>query len=162
MTDDRFTALYERYGSTIYRLCRRMLADNAAAEDATQETFIRVYRHLDRSPDPQQALGWIYRIATNYCLNEIRNRKLRPRPAAVLPEGLSQDVEALLGDQDFVARLLSSAPTKVRTVAWLYHVERMVLPEVADALGLSRRTVIRRLGHFATFARKFAARPGGV
>jgi DNA-directed RNA polymerase specialized sigma24 family protein len=63
-----------------------LLGDRAAAEDAIQETFLRVQRHLDRAPDAGEALIWVYRIATNYCLNEIRDRKLRPRSEADPPE----------------------------------------------------------------------------
>ncbi|MFI5376709.1 MAG: sigma factor, partial [Candidatus Rokuibacteriota bacterium] len=55
-------------------------AGAASAEDATQETFVRVRRHLEKAPDAHEALLWIYRIATNYCLNELRDRKGRPEP----------------------------------------------------------------------------------
>ena len=77
MNDDRLTALYRSYGPAIYWRCLRLLRDRAAAEDATQETFMRVLRHLDRAPDADEAIRWIWRIATNYCLNELRNSKRR-------------------------------------------------------------------------------------
>src|SRR6267378_1378915 len=78
MTEDRLTPLYRTYGPIIYARCMKLLGDRATAEDATQETFMRVHRHLDKAPDSTEALAWIYRIATNYCLNEIRDRKRRP------------------------------------------------------------------------------------
>src|SRR5450432_2184327 len=62
---DRLTALYRMYGPVIYARCVRLLGDRAAAEDAMQETFVRVQRHLEKAPDAEEALRWVYRIATN-------------------------------------------------------------------------------------------------
>jgi RNA polymerase sigma-70 factor (ECF subfamily) len=157
MTDDRVTELYRAYGPVIYARCRRLLADGAAAEDATQETFMRVHRHLDKA-DSRQALAWIYRIATNYCLNELRNRKHRPEPSDVLGELASGDVERTLADRDLAARIVARAPEKLRVVAWLHYVDGLDQGEVARVLDISRRTVINRLAEFTDNARKFHQR----
>src|SRR4051794_38631577 len=116
MADDSLTMLYRRYGPFIYARCVRLLDDRAAAEDATQETFMRVHRHLRKAPDTNEALGWIYRIATNYCLNEIRNRKLRPQPASDGPasvEPAGEHLEAVLANRDAVARLVRRSSEKL-------------------------------------------------
>jgi RNA polymerase sigma-70 factor (ECF subfamily) len=157
MTEDRLTALYRAHGPVIYARCRRLLADDGAAEDATQETFMRVYRHLDKA-DSRQALSWIYRIATNYCLNEIRNRKHRPDLAADLPEGQGQSLAQVLADRDLAARIVQRAPEKLRVVAWLHHVDGLDQGEVASVLDISRRTVVNRLAEFEDNARKFVQR----
>src|SRR5262245_40096234 len=157
MTDDRLTALYRAYGPVIYARCRRLLGDGGAAEDATQETFMRVYRHLDKA-DSRQALAWSYRIATNYCLNEIRNRKRRPALDDGAPEALGEDLERVLADRDLVARIVDRAPEKLRVVAWLHHVDGLDQGEVARVLDISRRTVINRLAEFTTNALKFIHR----
>src|SRR5262245_5915597 len=84
---DELSRLYKMYGPFIYARCCKLLGDPAAAEDATQETFLRVERHLAKVPPrSNEALAWIYRVATNYCLNELRNRKRRPEPREDLPE----------------------------------------------------------------------------
>jgi RNA polymerase sigma-70 factor (ECF subfamily) len=158
MTDDRLTTLYRRYGPTIYARCARLLGDRAAAEDATQETFVRVHRHLDKAPDAGQALAWIYRIATNYCLNEIRDRRLRPAGQAELPDPSGASLAAALADRDAVAKIIRRSPAKLRAPAWLHHVDGLDQVEVARVLGISRRTVINRLTAFADGARKFLAR----
>jgi RNA polymerase sigma-70 factor (ECF subfamily) len=145
------------YGPIIYARCVRLLGDRAAAEDATQETFLRVLRHLAKAPDPEAALGWIYRIATNYCLNEIRDRKHRPEPGEV-PETASDHVASVLADRDLVARIVRRSPEKLRVVAWLHHVDGLDQGAVARAVGASRRTVVNRLAEFADHARKFVAR----
>ncbi len=158
MDDDKLTSLYRAYGPVIHARCRRLLSDDAAAEDATQETFMRVYRHLDRAPDPIDALAWIYRIATNYCLNELRDRKLRPLTTETIPELAGRQPEELLADRDLAARLVERAPAKLRSVAWLHHVDGMDQAEVARVLGISRRSVVNHLATFARNAHKFAAR----
>jgi RNA polymerase sigma-70 factor (ECF subfamily) len=157
-TDDRLTTLYRMYGPVIYARCARLLGDRAAAEDATQETFVRIHRHLAKAPDPSEALAWVYRIATNYCLNEIRDRKLRPVAEAEMPELATGNLEAALADRDLVARIVKRSPEEVRAVAWLHHVDGMDQGEVARVLGISRRTVVNRLAEFKANARKFVAR----
>jgi RNA polymerase sigma-70 factor (ECF subfamily) len=156
--DDRLTSLYRMYGPVIYARCVRLLGDRAAAEDATQETFIRVQRHLAKAPDTNEALAWIYRIATNYCLNEIRDRKLRPLADADPPELAGDNLDALLADRDLVARIVRRSPEETRTAAWLHFVDGLDQSEVARVLGVSRRTVVNRLAEFGQNARKFVHR----
>ncbi len=154
MSEDRLTVLYRTYGPIIYARCVRLLADTAAAEDATQETFMRVHRHLEKAP--AEALGWIYRIATNYCLNELRDRKHRPAPTDDPPELVVDD--ASFSDRDLVARIVKRSPEKLRVVAWLHYVDGLEQDEVARTLGISRRSVVNHLAEFAKNARKYAAR----
>ena len=156
MTEDRLTTLYRQYGGVIYARCARLLGDRAAAEDATQETFMRVYRHLDRAPTSAEALRWIYRIATNYCLNEIRDRKLRPQGEIV--ELGSESFEELFANRELVAQIVQRSPEKLRAPAWLHHVDGLDQGEVARVLGSSRRSVLNHLAKFAENARKFIAR----
>lgn len=119
---------------------------------------MRVQRHLDKAPTSREALIWIYRIATNYCLNEIRNVKTRATPMEVLPEEAGVDTEAALADRDLAARLIDRAPEKLRAVAWLHYVDGVDQGQVAVILGISRRTVLNRLGEFVRRARVFAQR----
>jgi RNA polymerase sigma-70 factor, ECF subfamily len=160
MTDDRLADLYRTYGPSIYIRCRGILGDDAEAHDATQETFLRVYRHLDRVPNSGEALYWIYRVATNFCLNELRNRKHRPRAqlAAGQEPVAEQDPEGRIVSRDLAARLIEAAHPKVKPVAWLYHIDGLDQDEVATILDLSRRTVVTRLAAFAETARKFVDR----
>jgi RNA polymerase sigma-70 factor (ECF subfamily) len=157
MGDDRLTQLYRAYGPSIYARCRRLLGEGAAAEDATQETFMRVHRHLAKA-DSREALAWIYRIATNYCLNEIRNRRRRPEPHDELPEMTTTPIEAVLADRDLAARIVERAPEKLRVVAWLHYVDGLEQAEVARVLDISRRTVVNRLHEFSQAAHKFVQR----
>jgi len=164
LSTDALTTLYRRYGPVIYARCRRLLIDQGAAEDATQETFMRVYRHIEKAPSAAEALAWIFRIATNYCLDELRDRKRRPELREALPEPELMrgppSFEERFADQDLARRLIVRAGPKLRVVAWLYHMDGMEQEDVARVLGLSRRTVATRLGAFAANARKFVKRSG--
>jgi RNA polymerase sigma-70 factor (ECF subfamily) len=154
MSHDRLVELYRAHGGAVYARCRRILDDPQAAEDATQETFMRVHRHLERAPDAEQALRWIYRIATNYCLNEIRNRKLRPHLLEQIPEPPPDSTADPFADIDLVRWLVFHVPEKVRTVAWLYFVDGLEQSELAELLGISRRTVVNRIAEFQERGRK--------
>lgn len=150
--------LYGAYGAVIYWRCHRLLGDPAAAEDATQETFLRVHKHLDRAPDDDAAIRWIFRIATNYCLNEIRDRRRRPELRAEPPERVHPSCAELVADRDLVTRIIDGAPEKLRDIAWLHLVDGIEQAEVARILGISRRTVINRLAELSERAQKFVRR----
>ena len=179
--EDRLTHLYRTYGASIYWRCVRILGNTAAAEDATQETFLRVHRHLERAPHGEEALRWIWGIATNYCLNELRNGKRRAEPVAELPErgdgsdgsegrhssegaapsqrgDLAGRVIDRLADRDLARRIIERAPEDQALIAWLHHVDGLNQEEVAETLELSRRTVVNKLAAFAENARKYLAR----
>ena len=66
--------LYRRYGPMIMRRCRQLLSDEEQALDATQDVFVQVLQHRRRLEDTYPSI-LLYRIATNLCLNRIRDRK---------------------------------------------------------------------------------------
>lgn len=162
-TSERVTALYRKFGTAIYSRCRRLLKDDALAEDATQEVFVRVLRHIESAPDDATALAWIYRISTNYCLNQIRDRSRQAEPTAPdeLPEGDGDGSPELgLLDRETAMKLIRRAPEKLQEVAVLYYVDGLEQEQVAKTLGISRRTVINRLQEFIDRSRKFISRDG--
>jgi RNA polymerase sigma-70 factor (ECF subfamily) len=159
LPEQRLVELYRTYGGAIYARCRRILGDHPTAQDATQETFMRVHRHIERAPDAHSVLRWIYRIATNYCLNEIRGRRLRPQPVEHLPESTSISApDDRIADRQLAQRIVHEMPEKLRSVAWLYHVDGLEQAEVAEILGISRRTVVNRLAEFQERGRRIFER----
>lgn len=154
----RLAELYRRYGPTIAARCRRLLRDEVAGEDATQEVFLRVLGHIGSAPEDPAALAWISRISTNYCLNQLRDRSRRAEPMDELPEQASEHPEPPILERDFALRLLDRAPEYLRAPAVLHYVHGLEQAQVAKLLGISRRTVINRLRAFSERARKFAAR----
>jgi RNA polymerase sigma factor (sigma-70 family) len=134
--------LHAKYGSAIFAHCKRLLGSSAAAEDAMQEVFVRVLRQTGRRPTAAELRPWLFRIATNYCLNELRNRRLRTRGPLHLATALPNSLENCLIARGQLAHLLERLPPRVRDVARLTYVEGMLQQEVAEALGVSRRTVV--------------------
>lgn len=125
---------------------------------------MRVLRHIESAPDDATALAWIYRISTNYCLNQIRDRSRQAEPTAPeeLPEGDGVQSEPDLIDRNTAMRLIERAPEKLQEVAVLYYVDGLEQEQIANTLGISRRTVINRLQEFLERSRKFISRDGAA
>lgn len=157
-SNEQLTALYREYGPVIYWRCLRLLGEEAAAEDATQETFVRVHRHLAKTPDGDEALAWIWRIATNYCLNQLRNRTRARARSRELPPPIVESERDLLADRELVLQIIERAPEKTRSVACLHYLDGLGKGEIARVLGISGRTVTNRLNVFLNNARKYVAR----
>lgn len=81
-----FDWLITAYQGGIFRLCLRMLNDRSDAEDIVQETFIAAWRSLPKLSAPQSFVPWLYRTATNKCLDVIRRRQRRPTDPTGDPE----------------------------------------------------------------------------
>ncbi|HEX6277871.1 MAG TPA: sigma-70 family RNA polymerase sigma factor [Polyangiaceae bacterium] len=152
----RAAALYASYRSVVESRCRRLLATPAAAEDAVQEVFVKIIAHLGEIPDGDGTVRWLCRVATNHCLNELRNEK--HRRAAIAP--VVPDVPSPCADveqRELAVRVLAQVPAEVRVIAWLNHVDQVDQREIAALLGISRRTVVARLSTFRARAQRVLA-----
>jgi RNA polymerase sigma-70 factor (ECF subfamily) len=148
--------LYRSFGPAIYRRCLRLLHSEAAAQDATQEIFLKLSVRLNRSMEPRSALAFIYAAATHYCLNVRRNDALRTGKAELdLRQG---SVQALYPERKLVQEILVRFDATTQAVAVGVLVDGMDLDEVAGVLGISAKTVSRKLSRFVNNARKFLAR----
>jgi len=156
---EKVAELYKLYGPAIYRRCLRLLGDKEAARDATQEVFGKLMRDVAKLEGRDTALPWIYRVATNHCLNLRRNAGRRgeePMPELELEES-SGGLDAV-PERQIAQQVLSRFDEKTQAIAVGVFVDGMEHEEVAQVLGISRRTVSRKLDRFVTNARKFLNR----
>jgi RNA polymerase sigma-70 factor (ECF subfamily) len=98
--DERaFRALVEPYGRALEVHCYRMLGSLHDAEDLAQETLLRAWRSLERFERRSQLQTWLYRIATNACLDELERRPRRPEPVVdPYPDERMADVQSPVFD----------------------------------------------------------------
>jgi len=153
---DRIAELYRTWGPAIYRRCLRLLRDQEAARDATQEVFRKALSSPGKLADPDTALPFIYRVATNHCLNERRNAGRRGE-TELMDLDVASDHPAF-PQRRLVQRVLSRFDAKTQSIAVGVLVDGMEHEEVADALGISRKTVSRKLARFLENARKYLER----
>jgi RNA polymerase sigma-70 factor (ECF subfamily) len=137
--------LYRTHGSLVYARCRRILRDRPSAEDAVHETFLRVRPYLANAASADDLLPLLCRIATNYCLKVLRRRSVQARllDFNVAPESSEHQDAQLTRFQ--AKQALQHLPEQTRQVAVLTYAAGMTQDEVAQSLGISRRTVVYRL-----------------
>jgi len=140
------TALYERYSGMVLRRCRQLLREEALAEDAAQDVFVQFLRHGDRLT-AEFPSSLLYRIATNHCLNLIRDLRRQDPHIEEWLRRLSdwEDPAPRLEARSLLARLFGKHEESTRTMAVLHLLDGMTLEEVADEVGMSVSGVRKRL-----------------
>ena len=150
-----FEMLYDRYASTVLGLALRMLGDREVAEDAVQEIFWRVWRRLGSFDRSRAFAPWLFGIAHNYCIDELRRRKVRPQSVyeddenPILSEIADEaDVgeSALLAEQGRLVRsALEQLPEEQRQTLLLAYFGGLTQQEIAVKLGNPLGTVKTRM-----------------
>jgi RNA polymerase sigma-70 factor (ECF subfamily) len=165
--DDEFVRRAEQFRPELLAYCYRMLGSLADAEDAVQETYLRAWRAFDSFEGRASLRTWLYRIATNTCLNVLRHHSrrvlpsglgapsddpaaaptsgdtsvawLQPFPDDRLPE--SNDPAAIVAARDTVRLALIASlqylPPRQRAVLILREVLALTAPEAAEVLDMS-------------------------
>jgi RNA polymerase sigma-70 factor (ECF subfamily) len=152
----RVADLYRTFGPVIYRRALRLLSSKAAAQDATQEVFLKMLRRLEEVREVEKALPWIYAVTTNHCLSVLRNEGRREALAEPLP--VAARAAEQFPERQLVHQVLARFDTTTQAVAVSVLVDGMEHGEVATALGVSAKTVSRKLQRFLVNARKFLQR----
>jgi RNA polymerase sigma-70 factor (ECF subfamily) len=138
---EAFRVLVERYSQRLFRVAWRILGEEASAEDAVQETFLRAYRALPRFDARSQFGTWLHRIAANTAIEILRKRQ-RQRPegqerADAPSSEPGPDRRALSQEVDRAVReALSDLSPLERAAFVLRHYEERSIAEVCDTLGL--------------------------
>lgn len=151
--EESLDTLFRRYGPLVYRRALQILGRPDAAEEAVQEVFIRAMKSKDRFDPRAKPSTWLYRITTNYCLNQIRdaNRRrelLDERKAEVTPASIARDPKKLA----LIRQLLADADPRQAEAAAAVFVDGMSHAEAAKVMGVSRRTVGNLCDRFVSWA----------
>lgn len=151
---DAFTDLVLDYQRAVYNLTFRMLGDSVEAEDAAQEAFLRAYRNLERYDMTRSFKTWVLSIASNFCIDIIRKRRLSLLslddllPGEVMSAIEHQSIEELMvdGERDrSVQEMMSLLKADERAIIILRYWNDLSYEEIADALGINVGVVKSRL-----------------
>lgn len=134
---------YDAYGTDVLRLCCFYLGRYADAEDATQETFLKAWKHMDRFQGRNQCAPktWLMKIACNTCRDHLRRAF---RKHEVPKADLSAHIQYAPEDRELILDLMN-LPDKYRAPVLLFYLQSMSVRETAKALHVSPATVSRRL-----------------
>jgi RNA polymerase sigma-70 factor (ECF subfamily) len=160
--DAAFAELVGRYRNQIINFVYRMTNDYDGAADLAQETFVRVYKAVDRYKTSHAFSTYIYRIATNLAISELRKRKRRrvisltgffqgkegAEPVAFdPPDGQPLQDDAMVGSErnNAVARSIATLPEKYRAPLVLRDVEGKSYEEISRILETREGTVKSRI-----------------
>lgn len=143
--EELFCQLVERYQSSLLRMCCVYLKDNALAEDAVQETFVKAYRNLTTFRGESSEKTWLFHIAVNVCRDMKRGRWFKYIDRRVTPETLPIPSAMAEDDHEDLAQAIVLLPDKYKEVILLHYYQNMNLREIAQALGLSPSSVSNRL-----------------
>jgi len=138
-----FNQLIRTYQQKVYWHIRKMVIDHNDADDLTQETFIKIWNNLNNFKGDSQLYTWIYRIATNECLNFLTKKKRRFfLPLNNISEELSNKLIAsdmISGDeiQLKLQKALLTLPDKQRLVFNMKYYDGMKYEEISEITGTS-------------------------
>jgi RNA polymerase sigma-70 factor (ECF subfamily) len=142
-------ALVDQYAGALYRVAFSVLRNQADAEDAVQEAFLRVLRHKDTLSEVRDHRVWLIRIVWNIVLDRKRRAKTRPETddVEVLPcGGLSAEQMAAAAQHHAqVLACVDQLPIKEREVLQLSAFEELSSVEIAGVLGITESSVRSRL-----------------
>ncbi|MCH7477084.1 MAG: sigma-70 family RNA polymerase sigma factor [SAR324 cluster bacterium] len=153
---EAFANLVRKHHAKVLRLCRSLLSDPVQAEDAAQEVFIKAYRSLERFHGDASFSTWIYRIASNHCMDFLR-KKTRERTESwdALLEREGERIHKFLCEPDrtdqaleraeLLDALLSDLSPEYRFALTLRELQGLTYEEIAETMECSVDSVKARL-----------------
>ena len=135
--------LIDRHGASVLNFLYRMTGNRAAAEDLSQETFLRVFRHASRYVPGGGFRGWLFAIARNQALNHRRHASLE-KPLPEPPQPVAPSAEHAELDRA-VERAIDQIDEPFRSALVMCSVDGVSYKEAAEACGCSVKTISSRL-----------------
>jgi RNA polymerase sigma-70 factor (ECF subfamily) len=145
--------LVTEYSTALYRVAFSVTRNAAEAEDAVQETFLRVLRHESRLNEIRDYRVWLVRIVWNIVLDKKRRAKTRPESddvadhAPTLPSGERPAEATVISSQEHarILALIDRLPAREREALLLSAVEELTTAEIAEALGTTESSIRSRI-----------------
>jgi RNA polymerase sigma-70 factor (ECF subfamily) len=148
--------LYRSYGPSVLRRARSILKDEQRAQDVMQEVFIRALQSADALEAADSTMAWLYRVTRNLCLNRIRDDNRRRDLLNEHGESLRPSEHTNTHARVVLNELLQRIAPELRDVAVCFYLDQMTQTEIAEHLGVSRRTVGYRLQSLRTVAHEMS------
>jgi RNA polymerase sigma-70 factor, ECF subfamily len=169
--EDAFDKLFERYQDYVYNVCLGILANPDDARDCTQEAFLRVYRKVGEFRGEAAFSTWLYRVATNVCVGQLRKRP-RHQTASLEDENVREIADdgpeawarpVREADEAIVREVVAELPEDYRLVLVLRYFQDLSYEEMVQVLGYTMSQLKVKL-HRArrAFAKKWVARGEGA
>ncbi len=154
-----FSDIVSLYQHKLYQICYRMLGNKHEAEDISQEAFVRAYINLHSFDQKRKFSTWLYRIATNLCIDRIRKKKpdyyldaevagtdgLDMYSQISSDDQMPDDAAIQMELQDRIQYEISRLPDKYRSAIVLKYIEELSLQEISEILELPLGTVKTRI-----------------
>ena len=139
-TDDETECIVNTYSNMLFRLCFTVLRNNADAEDAVEDTFLK---YITKSPcfrNEEHTKAWLIRVATNICKDMYRFNKKRDYISFddLFNYSKAEENNELLEE-------VMNLPVKYKTVIYLFYIEGYKTDEIAEILSISSPAVRKRL-----------------
>jgi RNA polymerase sigma factor (sigma-70 family) len=136
-------ALVSRWHERLWQHAYRLVGDNEAAWDVTQQSWLTIIKGLRRLREPAHFKAWAYQITTSRAVDWIRKDQRRKRLATEALPGRRPETTA----DPAVRELLDRLDTKKKVVLSLYYLEQLTVTEISMALKIPKGTVRSRLHH---------------
>ena len=147
--DTAFGILVDKYKGAVHALAYRKIGDFHTAEEITQDTFLQAYQKLSTLKDWRHFPGWLYTIASRFCLMWLRKHRLPMQSIDVAEkehvDSISQVKYANERTRQTVHSALEELPESQRTVLTLHYLGGMTAREIARFLGTSHGAILDRL-----------------
>lgn len=159
---EAFEELLARYEAPVITFCYGFMRNREAAEDLAQEAFMRVFRNAKRYQPVAKFTTWLYRIAANLCINELKKGKLRQNISLDEPAGSDPDgtkiIERIATQQNspiseverreaqgLIGKAIDHLPDDQRTTLIMVEYHHLPYEEIAEILGVSVSAIKMRV-----------------
>ncbi len=144
-----FAILVDRYKGLVFTLSLKMLKNQEEAEEAAQDTFIKIYKSLNRFKGESKLSTWIYKVTYNTCLDRLKKQKRMP-PVIAINEFTEHQVKSLMNVMDTIEEserkqmiqdCLGLLPAEESFLLTIYYFKENSLREISKIMGITENNV---------------------